>query len=166
MCKKCRGGFSNKGSLLNHLCNKLKKESDEQKYQCPKCASVFSHKSFITHHKRVHGGLPQGYENVKKYVCEECSEEFLSKCGMQQHKRNKMCVQGLKEIYCDKCVPKEKFKTPTQFIRDLYTAKYQKLCQCPNSKWRYFAITFILNLDSITVQPLFGAGIPNRFWEM
>ena len=54
ICKKCNGGFSNKGSLLNHLCNKLKKESEEQKYQCPKCASVFSgHRFFITHHKKV-----------------------------------------------------------------------------------------------------------------
>ena len=58
--------------------------------------------------------------------------------------------------------------------KDLYIAKNQKLCQ--NSKWRNFAMAFILNLISITdtttypcmtsiisysFQPLIGAGFPH-----
>ena len=34
--------------------------------------------------------------------------------------------------------------------RDLYIAKNQKLCQNQNSKWRNFAMAFILNLVNIT----------------
>ena len=35
-------------------------------------------------------------------------------------------------------------------VRDLYIAKNQKLCQNQNSKWRNFAMAFILNLVNIT----------------
>ena len=117
MCKKCNGGFKNKGSLQNHLCNKSKKETEEQMYKCPKCEMVYNHKSFLIHHKRTHGGLPPGYEDVKKYVCDKCSEEFLHRVGLRQHKESQMCIGGSKEICCDKCIPKVSFESPTIFIR-------------------------------------------------
>ena len=117
VCKECNGGFSNKGSLQNHFCNKSKKEPEEQLYKCPKCDSIFNHSTFLNHYRRTHGGLPPGYEDVKKYVCDKCSEEFLYKAGLRQHKKNQMCIEGSKEIYCDKCIPKVFFESPTIFIR-------------------------------------------------
>ena len=142
VCKECNGGFSNKGSLQNHLCNKSKKETEEQLYKCPKCDSVFNHKTFLHHHRRTHGGLPPGYEDVKKYVCDKCSEEFLRRMGLRQHKNKQMCIGGSKEIYCDKCIPKQLFKSPTIFIRHYreihngYPPMYEHLpkffcTQCP-----------------------------------
>ena len=142
VCKKCNGGFKNKGSLQNHLCNKSKKETEEQMYKCPKCDSVYNHKSFLIHHKRTHGGLPPGYEDVKKYVCDKCSEEFLHRVGLTNHKKDKMCIEGSKEIYCDICKPRMLFKSPTIFIRHYreihngYPPMYEHLpkyfcSQCP-----------------------------------
>ena len=117
VCEKCNGGFSNKGSMQNHLCNKSKMETEEQLYKCPKCDSVFNHKSFLNHYRRTHGGLPPGYEDVKKFVCDKCSEEFLHRVGLRQHKASQMCIGGSKEICCDKCIPKVVFESPTVFIR-------------------------------------------------
>jgi len=142
VCKKCNARFNNKGSLQHHLCNKSKKETEEQKFKCPTCDGVFNHKSFLIHHKRTHGGLPPGYENLKKHICDKCSEEFLSSTGLTQHKKNQMCVDGAKEIYCEICKPRLLFKSPTIFIKHYreihngYPPMYEHLpkyfcSQCP-----------------------------------
>ena len=66
VCSECNGYFSNKGSILHHVCGSKKGEADEYLYKCQKCDQTFKHGFFITHHKRTHGCFPPGYENVKK----------------------------------------------------------------------------------------------------
>ena len=98
-------------------CAQNKGELGEHLYKCPKCDITSKHGHFITHHKKVHGGFPPGYENIKKVMCDKCPEEFLTNNALRQHRMKQFCHSSTAEkIICDQCGPSESFNHPSYLI--------------------------------------------------
>ena len=72
VCGECKKAFTKKGLLHNHVCG-----SDGDTFKCPKCEFEHTQKYFMTHFKKVHGGLPPGFDDETKFICDQCSGEFL-----------------------------------------------------------------------------------------
>ena len=90
-------------------------DSKEALIRCPKCSSEHDQRAFLKHYRRIHGGIPDGFENEKRYTCEMCSEEFISPAGYYQHKSEKHSA-GLKNLpqilLCHFCNNGMDYKTP------------------------------------------------------
>ena len=55
VCQECKKAFTKEGLLINHVCG-----SENDHFKCPKCEFEHTQKYFMTHYKKVHGGIPPG----------------------------------------------------------------------------------------------------------
>jgi len=120
ICGECQGAFTNRGPLQHHVCDTNIKKDTERLYKCPRCSGVFKHGFFISHHKRSHGGFPDGYEDIPKVNCDQCPEQFLTKTSLDQHKSNMHSAEALltyANLFCDKCDNEPEFRNPTMLIK-------------------------------------------------
>ena len=82
-------------------------------YKCPKCGLEHDYNNFLRHHRRVHGGFPEGFENDMKFPCKKCSESFQTSAHLSQHIYRHHPIDNLPEIlHCHLCNNGMNFKTP------------------------------------------------------
>ena len=64
VCQECKKAFTKEGLLINHVCG-----SENDHFKCPKCEFEHTQKYFMTHYKKVHGGIPPGmYSSIYSHV--------------------------------------------------------------------------------------------------
>ena len=91
-CDHCQKSFGRKPELERHI------EARHQmvKYKCDVCSSVFTSKSYLTHHKRKHLST----ESVPKYRCKECEKEYKDAGGLRRHVKS---IHLNIKFKCDPC---------------------------------------------------------------
>ena len=95
----------------------LVSDLNEIMYKCPKCGLEHEQKYFLKHHRRVHGGIPEGFENDMKFPCKKCSESFQTATHLSQHVYRHHPIDNLPEIlHCHLCNTSLNFKTPGMLI--------------------------------------------------
>ena len=114
-------------------------------FKCPNCSIEHEQRNFLKHFRRVHGGVPEGFESLMKYPCDQCTQSFVKPYGLFQHKNLHHPVENLPEnFHCHLCNTNHDYKTPgllIQHYREEHggtmppmlegTTKY--ICsQCPN----------------------------------
>ena len=91
----------------------LVSDLNEIMYKCPKCGLEHDYNNFLRHHRRVHGGFPEGFENDMKFPCKKCSESFQTSAHLSQHIYRHHPIDNLPEIlHCHLCNNGMNFKTP------------------------------------------------------
>ena len=75
-CKFCKAIFEELKTFKAHLASHL--PSKEKRYQCVICGKLFSSKSTVQKHVRLHNG-------VKPYKCETCGKSFSERFSLKRH---------------------------------------------------------------------------------
>ncbi|XP_070404250.1 zinc finger protein OZF-like [Nothobranchius furzeri] len=88
------GSFKEKCVRVNQNVNSCREVQTEQKlFSCDFCGKVFSQKSTLTNHIRVHTG-------EKPFACELCGQRFSRKTNLNRHTRGHT---GQKPFSCEIC---------------------------------------------------------------
>jgi len=103
VCQECKKAFTKEGLLINHVCG-----SENDHFKCPKCEFEHTQKYFMTHYKKVHGGIPPGFDHETKFICDQCSSEFLSAKYLAQHialthTTKKVLAESTEKYQCEQC---------------------------------------------------------------
>eukprot|EP01083_Nonionella_stella_P051225 136020_1 len=99
-CEHCAMEFNMKDKLIRHVANThgdmllpVKSEDRKSSTRDASCQNVFSRKSYLKRHLRIHSSL-------KPYACDVCQKAFSQKGCLNRHMR---VHSGDKPYVCDVC---------------------------------------------------------------
>ena len=93
-CNLCNKDYLKLGGMMNHINNKLCKESKIGSYKCPQCSKIFT----IHHYYQQH--IDKDNCAPKTYTCEGCDKTYSAKKHYDNHIL-KGCIDRFK---CDRCL--------------------------------------------------------------
>lgn len=87
ICEKCGTKFAYPFQLQKHNCeNEVERSRPGERHECEFCGVYFRFLRFkIAHFLKVHGGMPEGYENQETFSCHYCEKLFLKQSTLQNH---------------------------------------------------------------------------------
>lgn len=118
---KCK--FCDKSFASNQLRNKHENLAHVKRFPCGSCNKVFSEKTRLMIHSRIHSG-------EKPYVCEDCGFSCAQKDNLRLHKKFKHPSLGRQEKKFDCTICSASFLTKSNLSRHSISHTDLKQCVC------------------------------------